>query len=89
MFGAVLFVRDNQRRFPGRKAHKISMEHFEHSPGSGFDLEWLVFRNQLFNQRRVHSIQMLLLRVCAAIPAVKGNYSGRLEIGCSGACAKH
>jgi len=23
MFGTVLFVRDNQRRFPGRKAHEI------------------------------------------------------------------
>jgi hypothetical protein len=55
VFGTVLFVGDNQRRFPGRKANEISMWHFEHPPRSRFDLERLIFPNQLFNQGGVHS----------------------------------
>ena len=36
------------------------MRYFEDSPGSGFDFERLVFRDQLFNQRCVHWIRMFL-----------------------------
>jgi hypothetical protein len=27
------------------------MRYFEDSPGSGFDFEWLIFHDQLFNQK--------------------------------------
>ena len=60
VFSTVLFVGDKQRRFPGRKAHKIPVGHFEQSSRSRFDLERLVFCNQLFQQRCVHLIQRTL-----------------------------
>src|SRR5262245_34934673 len=65
MLDAVLFVGDNERGFPGGKTYKISVGHFEDSPRSSFHFEWLVFRDQFFNQRCVHSIrsycQLILL----------------------------
>jgi len=67
MFRTVLFVGDNQRRFPGRKAHEIPMRHFQDPPSGSFDFEWLVFRDQLFNQRCVHSIQMFLIPLWAFV----------------------
>jgi len=58
VFGTVLFVTDNQRRFPGRKADKIAVWHFEYPSGSRFNLERLVLGDQLFHQRSVHLIQV-------------------------------
>jgi len=60
MFSAVLFVRDNQRRFPGRKAYKIAVRYLEQSSGGRFDLERFVLGNQLFQQRSVHLIDRTL-----------------------------
>jgi len=36
------------------------MWHLKHSPRSRFDLERLVFGNQLFHQRSVHAIQNVI-----------------------------
>jgi hypothetical protein len=36
------------------------MRQFKDPPSGGFDFEWLVFRDQLFNQRCVHWIRMFL-----------------------------
>jgi hypothetical protein len=59
------------------------MRHFEDSPGSGFNLEWLVFRNQFFNQRRVHWIQMLSLRLSASTLRLSKHTMARSQTKCA------
>jgi hypothetical protein len=56
VFSTVFFVRDNQRRLPGGKAHEIAVGNLKQPSRSRFDLERFVLGNQLFQQRRIHRI---------------------------------